>query len=401
VLAAEARGVHDLESLAAAFASLDITVKRELEAGRDEVRVMTAHGAKGLEAPIVFLPETTSQSGARGSPLMETEEGGFLWSASQKADCEASRLARELRTRKETEESLRLLYVALTRARERLVICGRIAANRKEETLKGWWAQIRAGFEHENVAPHVRHAASGEVQAQRYGPDPRSLPRAARARTAAAVPPAWAQAVAPAEAFSRYASPSDLGEGAQSPSPSPLAATGGLGRFRRGDLIHRLLQILPDLAPAERAEGARSLLARERDLTETQRAEMTAAALSVLEDARFAEVFGPGSRAEVSVAGSASRLPAGLKISGRIDRLVVLPDRVLVADFKTNRPSPTRIEDADPAYLRQMAIYAAVLADVFPDRAVEAALVWTDGPKLMPIPENLLAQSLGELGRTS
>jgi ATP-dependent helicase/nuclease subunit A len=87
-----------------------------------------------------------------------------------------------------------------------------------------------------------------------------------------------------------------------------------------------------------------------------------------------------------------------LKISGRIDRLVVLPGRVLVCDFKTNRPSPLRIDDADPAYLRQMAIYAAVLADVFPDRRVEAALVWTDGPKLMPIPENLLAKALAELG---
>jgi len=103
----------------------------------------------------------------------------------------------------------------------------------------------------------------------------------------------------------------------------------------------------------------------------------------------------------VAIAGSAKALPPSLKISGRIDRLVVLADRVLVADFKTNRPSPARIEDADPDYLRQMAIYAAVLADVFPNHAIEAALVWTDGPKLMPIPEILLAQSLADLGRTS
>jgi ATP-dependent helicase/nuclease subunit A len=128
---------------------------------------------------------------------------------------------------------------------------------------------------------------------------------------------------------------------------------------------------------------------------------MTAAALSVLEDPRFAEVFGPGSRAEVAIAGSAAALPPGLRISGRIDRLVVLPSRVLVVDFKTNRPSPARIEDADPAYLRQMAIYAAVLAEVFEGRAIEAALVWTDGPKLMPIPENLLARSLAALDRSS
>jgi ATP-dependent helicase/nuclease subunit A len=124
---------------------------------------------------------------------------------------------------------------------------------------------------------------------------------------------------------------------------------------------------------------------------------MAAAALSVLDDARFAEVFGPGSRAEVAVAGAAAALPAGLKISGRIDRLVVLPDRVLVCDFKTNRPSPARIEDADPAYLRQMAIYWAVLSEVFPGRTVEAALVWTDGPKLMPIPENLMKRGLAGL----
>ena len=403
VLAAEGRGVHDLERLAAGFASLDITVKRELEAGRDEVRVMTAHGAKGLEAPIVFLPETTTAAGARGSPLMATEatpeqSAGFLWCASQKGDCEASRLARELRATKENEEALRLLYVALTRARERLVLCGRIASNRKEETLKGWWAQIRAGFEHDQIAPHLSQVACGEVVATRYGPDPKRLPGAAPAKPATAAVPVWAGQEAPADSLSRYASPSDLGEGGKAPAPSPLSAVGGLGRFRRGDLIHRLLQILPDLAPGDWATGAGSLLARERDLSEPQRAEMTAAALSVLQDPRFAEVFGPGSRAEVAIAGSAAALPPGLKISGRIDRLVVLPTRVLVADFKTNRPSPARIADADPAYLRQMAIYAAVLADVFPGRRIEAALIWTDGPKLMPVPENVLAQSLASLG---
>ena len=399
VLAAESRGVHDLESLAAAFASLDITVKRELEASRDEVRVMTAHGAKGLEAPIVFLPETTTSAGARGSPLMATEDGGFLWSTSQKADCEASRLARELRATKENEESLRLLYVALTRARERLVLCGRIASNRKEENLKGWWAQIRAGFDHADIEGDLRTVACGEVVATRYGRDPKTMDGASAAKAPPATVPAWAGETAKADPLARYASPSDLGEGVRVPSPSPLAAVGGLGRFRRGDLIHRLLQILPDLAPEGWAAGAQALLARERDLTDAQASEMTAAALSVLRDDRFAEVFGPGSRAEVAIAGSAAALPAGLKISGRIDRLVVLPGRVLVADFKTNRPSPARIEDADPAYLRQMAIYAAVLADVFPDRRVEAALVWTDGPKLMPIPENLLAKALADLAR--
>ena len=399
VLAAESRGIEDLESLTAAFASLDITVKREMEAGRDEVRVMTAHGAKGLEAPIVFLPETTLSRGARGTPLLETEAGGFLWCATAKSDCEASATARERRATREEDEAYRLLYVALTRARDRLVLCGRVAANAREENLKGWWGALTAAFDHAEISPHKRVVASGEMQILRFGPDPVALGKAADPAIATLAAPAWTQTQAVTEPHARYASPSQLGEDAATPAASPLAAIAGLGRFRRGDLIHRLLQILPDLERAGRPAAALRLLARERDLTDEQRTEMTAAALGVLDDPRFAEVFGPGSRAEVALAGTAAKLPPGLAISGRIDRLVVLPDRVLVADFKTNRPSPDRIEDADPAYLRQMAIYAAVLAEVFPQHAIEAALVWTDGPKLMAIPELLIDQTLAELGR--
>jgi ATP-dependent helicase/nuclease subunit A len=235
------------------------------------------------------------------------------------------------------------------------------------------------------------------MEIQRYGPDPRALGRAEPAGPGAADLPGWALQPAPGEPFGRYASPSDLGDGAQAAATSPLARSGGLGRFRRGELIHKLLQLLPDLPPAERAAAASALLARERDLTEAHRAEMAAAALAVLEDARFAEVFGEGSRAEVAIAGVARALPEGLRVSGRVDRLVVLPERVLVADFKTNRPAPTRIEDADPAYLRQMAIYWAVLADVFPGRRIDAAIVWTDGPRLMAVPENLITATLAGL----
>jgi len=402
VLAAESRGVHDLETLAAELAGLDITVKREMEAERREVRVMTAHGAKGLEAPIVFLPETTLTQTARGSPLMRVRHNGgdgFLWCSSSARDCEATATAREDRAAREEAEAYRLLYVALTRARDRLVLCGRVAERTDQAKLRGWWGAIRDALAHADIAADVRTVQSGEVSFDRYGPDPQVLGAQAAAEAAPAALPAWTAAVAAPEAYARYASPSDLGEGAAVPAPSPLAAAQGLGRFRRGDLIHRLLQLLPDLPPAERAAGAAALLAREADLTEAQRAEMAEAALSVLNDARFAEVFGPGSRGEIAVAGTAAALPPGLRISGRIDRLVVLPDRVLVVDFKTNRPSPDAIEAADPAYLRQMALYSAVLADIFPGRRVEAAIVWTDGPKLMPMPENLVIQTLAELRR--
>jgi ATP-dependent helicase/nuclease subunit A len=397
ILAAEQRGVRDLEALVADFASLDIVVKREMEGARQEVRVMTAHGSKGLEAPIVFLPETTMKGGARGSPLMRTEAGGFLWSASKTHDCEASAQARERREKKDAEEALRLYYVALTRARDRLILCGRIDARTKDENVGGWYAAAQAAFAHPDIEPGVREVS--DDGRKRFGPDPMRAEALTPISAAALVPtPAWTLAPAtPETPAARYAAPSTLEDEARGSAPSPLAAISGLGRYRRGEIIHRLLQLLPDIEPVGRRTAAGRLLAAERDLTDAQRTEMATAAFDVLEDDRFAQVFGPGSRAEVSVAGGASKLPAELKISGRVDRLVITPDRVLVVDYKTNRPSPARIEDADPAYLSQMAVYAAVLAEVFPDRPIEAAIVWTDGPKLMAVPEKVMAAALGRL----
>ena len=155
------------------------------------------------------------------------------------------------------------------------------------------------------------------------------------------------------------------------------------------------------MAEPERRETAARLLAREPDLSEAQRAEMIGAAMGVLEHPDFADVFGPGSRAEVALAGSARALPEGLAISGRVDRLVVTPTRVTVVDYKTNRPAPADISQADPAYVAQLAIYAAVLGEVFPTREIRAALVWTDGPKLMPVPEKMIAEALAALPGTS
>jgi ATP-dependent helicase/nuclease subunit A len=118
---------------------------------------------------------------------------------------------------------------------------------------------------------------------------------------------------------------------------------------------------------------------------------MLAAALGVLEDPRFGDVFSEGSRGEASIAGLVPGLGA---VSARIDRLLVTPERVLVVDFKSNRPSPDRVEDVEEGYVAQMAIYTALLRSIFPGRVVEAALVWTDGPKLTPIPDARLAEAL-------
>jgi len=265
--------------------------------------------------------------------------------------------------------------------------------------MKGsWWDVISRARALPQIAGGARELIDAEGRAVfRYGPDPALLPAETAQAEARQALPDWASRPAPPEPGNwRYASPSQMADAARAPAPSPLAQAGGLGRFRRGDLIHRLLEILPDVEPRLRRAVARTQLERETDLTPDQRAEMAAAAMAVLEDAQFAAVFGPGSKAEVAIAGGAPELH-GLKVSGRIDRLVVEPERVLVVDYKTNRPSPARIEAADPAYITQMAVYAAVLRSAFPGRRVEAALVWTDGPKLMIVPEKLMAEALQAL----
>ncbi len=399
VLSAEDRGAVDLETCVALLEAADVEVKRELEGPRGEVRVMTVHGAKGLEAPIVILPDTTSRAKAQGPGLMpvELDDGGEGWlmcPGSAKEDCPASAAAREARQARTDAETLRLLYVALTRARDRLILFGRACGNSKLGYDAGsWWDVLTGTFD--RLGGAVREVG-GRVR--RYGPDPARLaPKPAEAAAQGALPGWTATPPAPDHA-ARFAAPSQMEGAVRIPAPSPLATAAGagapLGRFRRGDLIHRLLERLPEIAPAERAAAAARMLSRERDLTDAHRAEMIAAAFSVLDDIRFAPVFGPGSRAEVALSGTAPELPPGVAVSGRIDRLVITPERILVVDYKTNRPAPARIEDADPAYGLQLAVYVAVLRRLYPDRPVEAALVWTDGPKLMPVPQGLMDAAL-------
>lgn len=404
VLAAEERGGRDLETCLNLLEQADVEVKREMEGARDEVRVMTVHGSKGLEAPIVILPDTTGKAKPQGPTLMpatlaDGSEAWLMCPSSAKSDCAASAEVRQARVDRTDAESLRLLYVALTRARDRLIVMGRKMSRPKETGYEegSWWNVIAGTFERlaQDRPDAVQLLDGGRL---RFGADPETTPRTALSTAAATAIPGWATTPPPADAAARFAAPSRMEGSIRIPAPSPLAksSSGGadLGRFRRGDLIHRLLERLPDIVPADRADAAVRLLSRETDLDDTQRAEMIAAAFSVLDNARFAPVFGPGSRAEVALTGSAPGLPSGVSINGRIDRLVVTPERVLVVDYKTNRPAPDAIEAVDAAYVLQAAVYVAVLKRLYPDRPVEAALVWTDGPKLMPIPQAMLEAAL-------
>jgi ATP-dependent helicase/nuclease subunit A len=162
-------------------------------------------------------------------------------------------------------------------------------------------------------------------------------------------------------------------------------------------LIHELLQRLPDV-PRERWEQvAQARLARENDLDKSARAALVSETLTVLDSPRFARLFGPGSRAEAAIVGRGPGLPDDMVVNGTVDRLVVTESEVLVLDFKTNRPPPSRVEDVAQVYLNQMAAYRSLLQANWPGKVVRCALLWTDGPRLMELPEVILDKALRDI----
>ena len=178
--------------------------------------------------------------------------------------------------------------------------------------------------------------------------------------------------------------------GTEPPALSPLAAQ-GRDRFKRGLLVHRLLQALPELPIEEREIAARRFLAlATHRLTAEQQDEIRRETLAVLDHPDFAALFGPGSQAEVPLIGLIGRQA----LSGQIDRLVVAEDRVLIVDYKSLRPPPPAEDEVAPIYLRQLAAYQAALERIYPDREIRCALLWTEGPRLMPISPARLAEHL-------
>ncbi len=388
-LAHERHGAPSLVRFAHETAAQAAEVKRQTGGDRDEVRVMTVHASKGLEAPVVILPDTLPSRGRSATGPLADEDAGFVWSPTKREDPALAASARARREAAERAEDFRLLYVAMTRACDRLVVCG--AAGKRAPAALGWYGHIRTGLEALGAEPCDTPAGEGRV----WG----SLPPASGAETPQRrdrlAPPAWLSVSAPqGDRPARMRAPSAglVGGPGASPALSPLAA-GGPDRFRRGVLIHKLLETLPDLPPARRKAAARAYLAAE-GLDRKTAAAYAKEVFAVMAHPDIAPLFGPGSKAEAAIAGAAPGLPEGFVVNGRVDRLSVRDDAVIVADFKTNRPPPERVEDADPAYLLQMAVYRALLAELYPDRAIIAALIWTDAPRADVLPHSLLDERL-------
>ncbi|WP_439923798.1 double-strand break repair helicase AddA [Nitrobacter sp. JJSN] len=395
----ERRAPAALQGFIAWLRAADTEVKRDMEISRDEVRVMTVHGAKGLEASVVFLADTvTSPADTERLSLIRMARGNApagaagvtIW-AGRKADDPRDVVNARVAMIAETEhEYRRLLYVAMTRAADRLIVGGCKPGNRNDVRKHAWYDLIDKGLGHSGLAMQEIETAAGTIK--RYTrpgePEPLAASPATQAAAAQITLPPWLRAMAAPEApGGQLLRPSDADDKAHHRVRAGEPPDQRSRALLRGTLVHRLLQSLPDVPQNRRRDIALAHLARNASgWNETERDALAAQVLALIGGARFAEVFADGSRAEVAIAGRlTTRRGDPVLVSGQIDRLVVTPEAVLIVDYKTSHAPPTSAVDVPAAYVRQLALYRAVLARLYPELPVKAALLWTETPEMMEI----------------
>ena len=345
-------------------------VRRDMDAGSgDELRVMTMHGSKGLEAPVVVLPDMLTATSGRAEQLVSDPETGFVYWAPGALRPHFVTAARdEAQSRRQQEEN-RLLYVALTRARDGIVIAGWQA--KKRRTLEGsHYERLAAAILDMDGAVRTE---DGVVRIETDGslaPAPGEMTTPPTLVDTLPVP-GWLFASAPDEPRPprplRPSQPDGRASSVRSPGQRIGPASTALAR---GRLAHKLFELLPSVAEDERHRVTTQLLAAHRDVPEDVAARLADEVKAVMDLPDLAPIFGPDALAEVSVSG----VVGGVGVAGQIDRLHVGESRILVADFKTGaRPVQTPAD-----YHRQMALYAALLAQIYPQRQIVTWLVWTE-----------------------
>jgi ATP-dependent helicase/nuclease subunit A len=353
----------------------DVEVKRRPDSAGDRIRVMTVHGAKGLEAPVVILPETQVRKPPQAGEVLVAPGGTALWKTGADESPQIVKAAQDGITTRQEEERLRLLYVAITRAEKWLIVC---AAGDVGDAGKSWYARLHEAMDIAGAVPAPMPTGLGlRLSAGPWPPDaaapsPQAPPRADP-------PPPWA--VSPAPEAARPAeplSPSDLGGAKALPGDGQDSATA----LDRGTRLHRLLEHLPAWPRADWPAIAISLTGHED-------AALLAEAAAVLTAPALAPLFAPGTLAEVDITAHLPQTGAR-PLAGTIDRLIVGDDHVLVVDYKSNTLVPASAADVPDGLLRQMGAYAAALALIYPDRRIETAILWTRTAELMPLPRDLV-----------
>ena len=385
-LAYERAEIPSLTGFLALQESQQAQVKRQAEGRGTKLRVMTVHGAKGLESPIVILPDTAEQRKLRRfeDRLVPGEDGPPLWTMPKGEAPAILEARREAAIARRVAEARRLLYVAMTRAEQWLIVAGAGDLGKAGDT---WYEQVAEGLRGTGAVADERHGTGGLIlQASHWPAESAARAGDGAGESAAPALPAWVAERAPADRRpAATLAPSDLGGAKALPGEAGLPEAEAMAR---GTRLHLLLEHLPAVAQEERAERAPALLAPHAcDAGEV------AEACAVLDTAELAPLFAPEALAEVPVTAALPEL-GGQRLHGTIDRLLVGDDAVLAVDFKTNAIVPDRPEDVPEGLLRQMGAYAAALAQVWPERRIETALLWTRTATLMPLPPAVTTAAL-------
>ena len=422
----EQSGLPGLQSFLAMLETDMPEIKREMEGQSDAVRIMTVHAAKGLEAPIVFLVDSGGEAFQHthqprlwllpASPGTKEEPSVPVWLPGRSYENGATDPVRDRMREQAEEEYRRLLYVGLTRAADRLVICG--YRGLRETRTPTWHALASAGIEAVagNEGYTVRDAAhdfgdepfeirhlcrTGAKIAFATGSEP-SASETGSAAAGIAVP---AAPLPTPRRLPRPLAPSGVSAvledsgGVTSRSPFADIRPGSAAALERGTMIHRLLQILPSVTPGERQTVLARYLARALPADQASvAAEIETQVLGVLEDPRFSTVFQKSGEAEVSVMGTLRIDGEERAVSGRIDRIALDGDRVLIIDYKTGL-APAPGEEPPPGHVSQLAIYRALLMPLYPGRQIDAALIYVSGPNLFEIAAEALDDAFNRLSQ--
>ncbi len=331
----------------------------------------------------------TPPAGPRPPRLLKLQDGEVVWAGRKDDDAPPVAQAREAARVEAEDEYRRLLYVAMTRAADRLIVCG---ADGERARPKGCWYDLIV----EPLRPLFVEEETAEGKVLRYYKTTPAMPdlsvvadvNSAPAATAVALPSWLRQPVPPEPARPLLLSPSAaFEEEIERLAPSGASPAARRQGLLRGRIVHRLMQSLPDIPAARRKDAAeRYLKTMAADLPAADQALIVREVLTILNDLIFAEVFAPGSRAEVPIIGRLPRAGAApVVVAGQVDRLALTPEAVLIADYKTDRAVPASVAQAPEPYVAQLALYRAALSRLYPDRTIRAALVFTARPTMLEL----------------